>query len=137
MLNPTAKCLLMILFKSNENEKKSIPLSLSSLGEIHHYRSIVETNASEWSDAFITEIKNEEELVQLDRKTIVESLKKELNAENVLIAAMIHSINCIKDKSNDLDSDVFFAVAFTVKERIDQFPEDWFKATPYMSSCKQ
>jgi hypothetical protein len=62
-------------------------------------------------------------------------LKKILLRE-FLIAPMVHSIECVKDTSNDPENDVFFAVAFRLEEKLDQFPQDWFKATPYMLSCK-
>jgi hypothetical protein len=31
----------------------------------------------------------------------------------------------------------FSAVAFHLEEKIDQFPEDWFRATPYISSLNK
>jgi len=69
-------------------------------------------------------------------KTIIDALQMEYNAENILIAPMVHSIECVKDTSNDPENDVFFAVAFRLEEKLDQFLQDWFKTTPYMSSCK-
>jgi len=48
----------------------------------------------------------------------------------------IYFDKCVKDTSNDPENDVFFAVAFRLEEKLDQFSQDWFKATPYMSSCK-
>ena len=137
MISPSARSLLLVLFKSNKTEKIEIPSIFSSFGHVHNYKSIVPNDQNpSWTDAFITEMKNNDELLKLDGKTIGSIIEKEFDGENVLVAPMIHSIDCIKDTSNDSESDVFFAVAFTVKERLEQFPEDWFKATPYMSSCK-
>ncbi|CAF5069605.1 unnamed protein product, partial [Rotaria sp. Silwood1] len=56
--------------------------------------------------------------------------------ENILFAPLSFSIECVKDMSSDPNNDTVFIIGFSLpKHKIDEFPQDWFKATPYMSSC--
>jgi hypothetical protein len=136
MSSTSARALLLVLFKSHHFQKSSISAILSSVGHVQCFESITQSNDQGWTDAFVTEVDGEQKLYELDANAISETIKMSYACENILVAPMIYSIDCVKDTSSDPDNDVFFAVAFTLKEKLEQFPEDWFKATPYMSSCK-
>jgi hypothetical protein len=135
MSSSSARALLLTLFKSNQTTKTTIPSILSAFGQVSHYKSVGPKD-QKWTDAFISQVDDEQKLHHLDTKNIFDTVQTEFQAENILIAPMIYSIECVKDTSNDRQNDVFFAVAFTLQEKLDEFPQDWFKATPYMSSCK-
>ena len=132
----SARALLLILFKSKQTTSTVVPSILSSLGQVYQYGSIASRNDQGWTNALISQVKDEQKLHNLDKKPIVDALEKEYHAENIVISPMVYSIECVKDTSHDPQMDVLFAVAFSLTERLDEFPQDWFKATPYMSSCK-
>jgi hypothetical protein len=136
MAFPSARALLLVLFKSGQTTNKVVPSILPSLGQVHHYESIASSNDQGWTHALISQVTDEQKLHHLDKKPIVDALKKEYQAENIVISPMVFSIECVKDTSHDPQTDVLFAVAFSLTERLDAFPQDWFKATPYMSSCE-
>ena len=131
----SARALLLVLFKSNQTTSTVIPSIFLSFGQVHHYGAVASRNDQGWTKALVCQVADEQQLHHLDPKPIYEALQKEYLAENIAVAPMVYSIECVKDKSNDPENDVFFAVAFSLTERLDEFPQDWFKATPYMSSC--
>jgi hypothetical protein len=124
MLSSNARSILVILFKSNQTDKTVIPSILSSFSQLHNYKSITPNNGQGWTDALISEVNDEQTLYHLDMENIIDAVKTEYNAESILIAPMIYSIECVKDTSNDPENDVFFAVAFRLEEKLDQFPQD-------------
>ena len=136
MSTVTSRALLLVLFKSDRSSEPRVPPIISSLGRVQHYTSIAQSNDQGWTDALVVPLDDEKALFQLDVTAVVEAIQSDCAGANVLVAPMAYSIECVKDTSSDPDNDVFFAVAFSLKEKLDQFPEDWFKATPYMSSCK-
>jgi hypothetical protein len=134
----SARALLLLLFESsNHRATSTIPSVLASFGPCQNYKSIEWKSDQHWTDAVVCEFKGEHELNTVDTQRIQKAVQTEFHGENIFIGPMTYSIDCVKDTSNEPETDIFFAVAFSLKERLDQFPDDWFKATPYMSSCNQ
>jgi len=90
MLSSNKRSLLLILFKSNQIAKTVIPSILLSFGQVHNYKSITPNSGQAWTDAFISEVNDEQKLHHLDTKNIIDAVKTEYNAENILIASMIY-----------------------------------------------
>ena len=136
MTSSGARALLLLLFKSsNQRATSTIPSVLSSFGHCQNYKSTDPKDDQHWTDAVVCEVKGEQDLNDLDAQRIQKAVEAEFHGENIFIGPMTYSIDCVKDTSNNPDTDIFFAIAFSLKERLDQFPDDWFKATPYMASC--
>ncbi|CAF1929708.1 unnamed protein product [Rotaria magnacalcarata] len=134
----TPQTLLLVLFKSTETPINPIvQFVLSSLGKINIYESIVPNNNQGWTHACICSIDDEQTLRNIDSSSIIENIKKDGHVENVLLAPLLFSIECVKDRSSDPNNDIMFIIGFSLpKERKEDFPQDWFKATPYMSGCE-